>query len=135
MEANASCCLAAHEKFRHAEDGADGRVTLTAIVLALTAQAPSFTVTKDGRIEATQVFKAAAKGDREAHKIIGRAMEAMASGLAGLVNILDLDTLILGGGVIKGRPGLLRGIDQRTRSYLMTAEARRDLRIVPESAW
>ena len=41
--------------------------------------------------------------------------------------------IILGGGVLKGSPDFLDRIDKRVRGFLMTEEAKRDLKIVRES--
>jgi predicted NBD/HSP70 family sugar kinase len=53
--------------------------------------------------------------------------------LGGVVNTLDLEMLILGGGVAKASPDFISRIDKRIRDYLMTDEAKRDLVVTKES--
>lgn len=79
------------------------------------------------------VFQAEALGDPAAKEIIEDVVHRLALSLGGLVTILDLELLILGGGVVHASPDLARRIDRSVRSYLMTAEAVRDLRVVTES--
>ena len=56
-----------------------------------------------------------------------------AIGIAGLVNTLDLEMIVIGGGVAHASPDYISRIDRKVRDYLMTVEARRDLRVVRES--
>ena len=79
------------------------------------------------------VFQAEALGDPAAKEIIENVVHRLAVSLGGLVTILDLELLILGGGVVHASPDLARRIDRSVRSYVMTAEAVRDLRVVTES--
>jgi glucokinase len=86
-----------------------------------------------GRVTTSMVFQAEAQDDPAAQAIIQEVVHRLAVSLGGLVTILDLELLILGGGVIHANPGLTRRIDRTIRSYLMTAESVRDLRVVTES--
>jgi len=79
------------------------------------------------------VFQAEALGDPAAGEIIDRVIRMVSIGLAGLVNILDLELIILGGGVMRASANLLERINRRTRDFLETVEARRDLRILGET--
>ena len=79
------------------------------------------------------VFRAEAQGDPAAQEIIQDVVHRLAVSLGGLVTILDLELLILGGGVIHANPDLAVRIDRSIRTYLMTAESVRDLRVVTES--
>jgi predicted NBD/HSP70 family sugar kinase len=88
---------------------------------------------KGGRVTSQMVFQAEALGDPAAQAIIDDVIRRVAIGLGGLVTTLDLDMLILGGGVVHASPNLVPRIDTRIRHYLMTAEAKRDLRVMVES--
>jgi glucokinase len=79
------------------------------------------------------VFEAAAKGDRVSQKILEEAIRLTSINLAGLVNILDLEMIIIGGGVASAAPDYVERISSRIREFLMTEEAKRDLRVVRES--
>jgi glucokinase len=87
----------------------------------------------DGKVATYMVFKAEVAGDPAAKEIIDSMVRLYAISFAGLVNILDLDMIVVGGGVTRGSSDLITRIDARTRDYLMTVEARRDLKIVREA--
>jgi predicted NBD/HSP70 family sugar kinase len=53
--------------------------------------------------------------------------------LAGTVNLLDLEMIVLGGGVANAASWLVERINERIRDFLMTVEARRELRVVRET--
>lgn len=57
------------------------------------------TLTADA--EARDVFAAAAAGDTVAREIIEQAIEGLATGLAGLLALLDPEMVVLGGGVMR----------------------------------
>jgi glucokinase len=86
-----------------------------------------------GRVTTAMVFYAAALGDPAATEIIENVVHRLAVSLGGLVTILDLELLILGGGVVHASPDLAPRIDRGIRGYLMTAESVRDLRVITES--
>lgn len=88
---------------------------------------------QDGRVTSHMVFQAEAQGDPAAQAIIADVVRRVAIGLGGLVNTLDLDMIVMGGGVVHASPDLVPRIDSRIRQYLMTVEAVRDLRVVVES--
>ncbi|MEW6401154.1 MAG: ROK family protein [Chloroflexota bacterium] len=79
------------------------------------------------------VFAAEYAGDPGAHAILEEVLRLIAINLGGLVNTLDLEAIILGGGVVSAFPDFIPRLDQRIRDFLMTAEAIRDLRILKES--
>jgi len=86
-----------------------------------------------GPVTPQMVFQAEARGDSTAREIIEQEVRMVSISLAGLVNILDLEMIVLGGGVTHATPDFIQRISQRMRDFLMTAEAARDLRVVPES--
>lgn len=86
-----------------------------------------------GLVTTEMVFRAEAAGDKACAEILSDVVQRIAISLAGLVNTLDLEAVVLGGGVMKAGTKFLKQIDDCTRLYLMTEEARRDLRLVAES--
>ncbi|MBK8047862.1 MAG: ROK family protein [Anaerolineales bacterium] len=87
----------------------------------------------DGRVVTHMVFQAATAGDPACRAIIDEVVRRVAIGLGGVVNTLDLDMIVVGGGVAHGDPELVPRINRKIRDYLMTVEAARDLRVVMES--
>ncbi len=79
------------------------------------------------------VFDAEAAGDSAAIEIIENTIRLICINLGGLVNTLDLDLLVMGGGVVHGCSDFVKRIDNRIRDYLMTNEAKNDLKVVKES--
>lgn len=79
------------------------------------------------------VFEAARIGDPVSNEILDGVIRKLGISLASMVNLLDLDMIILGGGVWNGAPDFLARVDARVRCFLMTEEAKRDLKIVRES--
>lgn len=87
----------------------------------------------DGPVTAAMVTSAAEAGDGAANDIVGIVVEGAAASLAATVNLLDLSLLVFGGGVVNAAPWLIDRIDAALRPRLMTEQARRALRLVPES--
>ncbi len=84
-------------------------------------------------LDTQAVFLAAAQGDEAARSVVDDAQRLTAISLAGLVNILDLEMIVIGGGVANASPNYVEEIGRRIRQYLMTEEAKRDLKVVRES--
>jgi glucokinase len=97
-------------------------------------RSPTLSRLASGRkVSAQMVFQAEAEGDPAANEIIAQVVRRVAIGLSGLVNILDLELIVLGGGVVKGSPDFVERIDKAIRTFLMTEEAKRDFRLEMES--
>lgn len=79
------------------------------------------------------VFQAESAGDPAAKEVLEGIVRMTSIGIAGLVNTLDLEMIVFGGGVAHASPDYITRIDRKVRDYLMTVEARRDLQIVGES--
>jgi len=79
------------------------------------------------------VFQARQAGDPEARRILEQVVRLIAINLGGLVNTLDLQRIVLGGGVVNANPDFVPWVDRKIRDYLMSEESRRDLRVVKES--
>jgi len=63
---------------------------------------------------------------RQRNEIIEQVIRLISINLGGLVNILDLEMIIMGGGVTHATPEFVTRVSQRIRDYLETAEAIRD---------
>jgi predicted NBD/HSP70 family sugar kinase len=79
------------------------------------------------------VFQAEAQGDPAASAILENVVRLISINLGGVVNTLDLDKIVMGGGVVHACPDFVTRIQRRIRDYLMTEEAKRDLQVVIES--
>lgn len=90
-------------------------------------------LSQDGRVTTHAVFQAYSQGDPAAVEVIQRVVRLVSINLSGVVNLLDLEMIVMGGGIIQVCPELVELISTHIRDYLMTAEAKRDLRIVKES--
>jgi glucokinase len=87
----------------------------------------------DKPVTCEMVFQAERAGDPTATQIISDVIRLLAISVAGLVNTLDLQMIVLGGGVVHGCPEFVERLDRRVRTYLMTDEARRELQVVKET--
>lgn len=85
------------------------------------------------RVTSADVFWAEAQGDPAAHAIIENVIRLISINLGGVVNTLDLDIIVMGGGVVNACQDFVQRIQHRIRDFLMTDEAKRDLRVVKES--
>ena len=92
---------------------------------ALAAVAPS-------DISARSVVAAAVQGDAFAHSVMGRAVAALAVGLANAVHLFNPDLIVLGGGVSEGltQLNLLPRIEQGIHDRLMS-ELHKSFDLVP----
>ena len=84
-------------------------------------------------ITTKMVFQAEELGDQVSKEIIEEVVRKLGISLSSMVNLLDLEMIVLGGSVWKGSPEFISRVVQRVRSFLMTEEAKRDLKIVVES--
>lgn len=88
---------------------------------------------KGGAISTRAVFQAIELGDPVAAQIVDDAIRLICVNLGGVVNLLDINIIVIGGGVAKAAPWLVERVNERIRAYLMTAEAQRELRVLRES--
>jgi len=66
-----------------------------------------------GRFVSTQALVAASHGaDREALSIWLQSVQALAAGIASLINVLDPEVVVIGGGIAKAGPDLFRPLRQ-----------------------
>lgn len=90
-------------------------------------------IAHDREICTRDVFEAEAAGDPAARDIIENAIRLICMNLGGLVNTLDLELIVMGGGVVHGCSDFVERVRHRVRDYLMTNEAKNDLKMVKES--
>ncbi|AIQ42913.1 ROK family protein [Paenibacillus sp. FSL R7-0297] len=70
-----------------------------------------------GRIRAEHVFAAAQRKDETAMKLLDQAYEQMAAAVKNIALTLDLELVILGGGVVEKNPGYVQEIAARVSRY------------------
>jgi glucokinase len=78
-----------------------------------------------GEVDAELVARAADQGDPAAQRIIRRAWEAVGALCAGLVNVLNPEVLVLGGGIAMHRPDLLEAVREQVALRAFPIPARR----------
>ena len=88
---------------------------------------------RGGEVTTRMVFRAIERGDEIVRAIVDDAIRLICINLGGMVNLLDLNLIVMGGGVTEAAPWFVERINDEIRAYLMTAEAQRDLRVVRES--
>jgi glucokinase len=79
------------------------------------------------------VCQASQAGDPAAAAIIEQVIRLISINLGGVVNLLDLDMIVMGGGVVHSSPDFVDRIQARIRDFLMTDEAKQDLKVVKET--
>jgi glucokinase len=90
-------------------------------------------LSSQGTVTTPMVVQAYQQNDPAAIRIIDDVARMIAISLGGVNNLLDLEMFILGGGVVHALPGLVALVDSKIRHYLMSEEARCDLRIMKET--
>jgi glucokinase len=84
----------------------------------------------DGRMKSGVFAKALAVGDAVAVRLLGEAVEALGAGIAGAVALLDLQLVVVGGGVTEKLGTAFVGrVEQAVRERLFVASS--SLRVVP----
>lgn len=58
------------------------------------------TLAQTGKIKSRHIEQALAEGDSVAHELLSEAVEALATGIGNLATALDLERVVLGGGVV-----------------------------------
>ena len=87
----------------------------------------------DGIVNTRAVFRAVERGDAVATQIVDDAIRLICINLGGMVNLLDIELIVMGGGVTKAASWFVERVNADIRPYLMTVEAQRDLRVLRES--
>jgi glucokinase len=84
-------------------------------------------------VTTADVLAAEAAGDPAAQRIMQQVIRLISINLGGVTNTLDLEMIILGGGVVQACPDFASRVNRRIRDFLMTEEAKRDLLVVKET--
>ena len=85
------------------------------------------------KVTTRMVYEAEGQGDPAAIEIVAGQIRKLGISLSSMVDLLDLEMIVMGGGVLKGAADFLDRVDNRVRGFLMTVEAQRDLKIVRET--
>lgn len=85
---------------------------------------------KHKNLEAKTIFTAAAGGDRLAKDVISRAMEYLSIGIAGLINLMDPERIIVGGGLSLAGDFLFNKLEKEVNSRVMKRPGRK-IKIIP----
>ena len=103
-------------------------------IAADSGESPLLRKVADGRrVTTADVFSAEAQGDAAAQAIIENVIRLISINLGGVVNTLDISMIVMGGGVVHASSNFVQRINHRIRDFLMTEEAKQDLRVVKES--
>jgi glucokinase len=81
--------------------------------------------TNETGVDARLVAQAADEGDPAARSILDRAWEAVGALCASLVNLLNPEVIVLGGGIAAHRPDLLAAVGEQIRLRAFPIPARR----------
>lgn len=87
-------------------------------------------VAKGNPVTAREVVAAAVGGDRLANQLLDEVVEALVAGCTGIVNLLNPQRLILGGGMIRGYPDYIARIDAGVRARALKTPLQK-LEILP----
>jgi len=85
------------------------------------------------RITAEMVFLTATQGDPASSHLVDQLIRYTAIGISQIINILDINLIIMGGGLTKAGPEFIKRINEETRKHLFNAEAAKDIMIIKET--
>lgn len=86
--------------------------------------------TKDREVEAKDIFDAAREGDEFSLNLVDYEAEFIALGIGNLLNVLDTDVVVVGGGIALAGNILFDKINEKLRKYAMLSTLD-GLKIVP----
>ena len=86
--------------------------------------------TKDREVEAKDIFDAAREGDEFSLNLVDYEAEFIALGIGNLLNVLDTDVVVVGGGIALAGNILFDKINKKLRKYAMLSTLE-GLKIVP----
>jgi glucokinase len=85
------------------------------------------------RIRAEMVFEAEKLGDETAKRLIEQLVHYTAIGIGQIINMLDLNLIIMGGGLVKAGEQFLNRIRAELKNHLFCPDAADDVIIITES--
>jgi len=71
----------------------------------------------DGNLTIKKIFSALKKGDGTTRQVMAETARYLGVGLAGIVNLLNPETVVIGGGIIEGGGGFLEAITAELKKY------------------
>lgn len=98
-----------------------GRTGCNEMFLSGTGMALTHQLLWKERLAAPDIVRAANKGQAEAQETMDRYLDHLARGLAGVINLLDPDVIVLGGGV-SNVPELYQQLPKRLPDYVFGGE-------------
>lgn len=90
-------------------------------------------IAKDRRVTAKMVFEAESMGDEVAKHLINQLVRYAGIGISQLINIMDINFIIMGGGLSKVGPDFLKRIESESKKHLFNAKVANEIRIIRES--
>lgn len=90
-------------------------------------------MSREKTLSAKMVFDAKEKGDATAVHLVNQLVRYAGIGISQLINILDINLIIMGGGLTKAGDGFIGEIEAEAKKHLFNAEAAKDIRITKES--
>jgi len=116
------------------EDRASGPAVRAAAMEAVRDGSPTSLRDRCGgdpeRLDARMVFEAAREGDPSSTRIVARVAHLLGVAIANLVNLLEPEVVIVGGGVAQAGDALFRPLTETARAYVCPF-LRDSLHIVP----
>lgn len=104
--------------------------TLEAVAAGPALVAAAARAGRDGVASPRDLAAAAADGDPAAQRVIGYAAERVAYAVTGVVSVLDLETVVLGGGVGAGIPAFVDTARETVAAFAQPS-GRGGVRVVP----
>ena len=74
---------------------------------------------EDDNLTIKKIFSAIKKGDNVARQVMAETARYLGVGLAGIVNLLNPETVLIGGGIIEGGGGFLEAITNEVKKYAL----------------
>ena len=117
------------------EDFASGPAIVARVrkEVAHTPDSPLAALASSGRLNATDLFRGAEQGDALATQVLNDTVEFLGAGLVNLVNLLNPEAIILGGGVFTGAERFIELLAKYVRAYPLRDSADSVKEISPSS--
>lgn len=90
-------------------------------------------IAQGDKIRAEMIFQAEKLGDPLAKKLINQLIHYTSIGIGQIINFLDINLIIIGGGLTKSGGNFLSRIQEEVKNHIFYQDAWKDIKIVPES--